>query len=134
MKKIVTLLLTILLTTTICFSQTTSAETSPDSIVFITSEQLKYANLIFVEHEKLLTENSLLNFKINNLQRKLKLSETLDSLRLYQISQYKGINNTYALQINDLNRSISKKDKTILGLKIGCVTVSVGIVLLLLLK
>lgn len=134
MKKIVTLLLTILLTTTTCFSQTTSAETSPDSIVFITSEQLKYANLIFVEHEKLLTENSLLNFKINNLQSKLKLSETLDSLRLYQISQYKGINNTYALQINDLNRSISKKDKTILGLKIGCVTVSVGIVLLLLLK
>lgn len=134
MKKIVTLLLTILLTTTICFSQTTSAETSPDSIVFITSEQLKYANLIFVEHEKLLTENSLLNFKINNLQSKLKLSETLDSLRLYQISQYKGINNTYALQINDLNRSISKKDKTILGLKIGCITVSVGIVLLLLLK
>ena len=134
MKKIVTLLLTILLTTTTCFSQTTSAETSPDSIVFITSEQLKYANLIFVEHEKLLTENSLLNFKINKLQSKLKLSETLDSLRLYQISQYKGINNTYALQINDLNRSISKKDKTILGLKIGCVTVSVGIVLLLLLK
>ena len=134
MKKIVTLLLTILLTTTTCFSQTTLAETSPDSIVFITSEQLKYANLIFVEHEKLLTENSLLNFKINNLQSKLKLSETLDSLRLYQISQYKGINNTYALQINDLNRSISKKDKTILGLKIGCITVSVGIVLLLLLK
>ena len=134
MKKIVTLLLTILLTTTTCFSQTTSAETSPDSIVFITSEQLKYANLIFVEHEKLLTENSLLNFKISNLQSKLKLSETLDSLRLYQISQYKGINNTYALQINDLNRSISKKDKTILGLKIGCITVSVGIVLLLLLK
>ena len=134
MKKIVTLLLTILLTTTTCFSQTTSAETSPDSIVFITSEQLKYANLIFVEHEKLLTENSLLNFKISNLQSKLKLSETLDSLRLYQISQYKGINNTDALQINDLNRSISKKDKTILGLKIGCVTVSVGIVLLLLLK
>ena len=134
MKKIVILLLAILLTITTCFSQTTSTETSLDSIVSITSEQLKYANLIFVEHEKLLTENSLLNFKINNLQSKLKLSETLDSLRLYQISQYKGINNTYALQINDLNRSISKKDKTILGLKIGCVTVSVGVVLLLLLK
>lgn len=134
MKRIVILLLTILLTTTICFSQTISTETSPDSIVFITSEQLKYANLIFVEHEKLLTENSLLNSEINNLQSKLKLSEDVDSLRLSQISQYKEINNTYTLQIQDLNRSISKKDKTILGLKIGCITVSVGLVLLLLLK
>lgn len=134
MKKIVTLLLTILLTTTTCFSQTTSTETNPDSIVSITSEQLKYANLIFVEHEKLLTENNLLNSKINSLQDKLKIAEDVDSLRLYQISQYKGINNAYALQIQDLNRSISKKDKTILGLKIGCVTVSVGVVLLLLLK
>lgn len=134
MKRIVILLLTILLTTTICFSQTISTETSPDSIVSITSEQLKYANLIFVEHEKLLTENSLLNSEINNLQSKLKLSEDIDSLRLSQISQYKEINNTYALQIQDLNRSVSKKDKTILGLKIGCITVSVGLVLLLLLK
>lgn len=134
MKKIVTLLLAILLTTTTCFSQTTSTETSSDSIVSITSEQLKYANLIFVEHEKLLTENSLLNSKIDNLQNKLKLSENVDSLRLSQISQYKGINDAYALQIQSLNRGISKKNKTILGLKIGCVTVSVGVVLLLLLK
>lgn len=134
MKKIVTLLLTILLTTTTCFSQTISHDIKSDTIVSITSEQLKYANLIFVEHEKLLTENDLLNTKINSLQGKLKISESVDSLRLSQISQYKGMNDAYALQIQDLNRSISRKDKTILGLKIGCVTVSVGVVLLLLLK
>lgn len=134
MKRIATLLLAILLTTTACFSQTTSTEISPDSIVSITSEQLKYANLIFVEHEKLLTENSLLNSQIGNYQNKLRLAEETDSLRLSQISQYKGINETYSLQIQDLNRSISKKDRTILGLKIGCVTVSVGVILLLLLK
>ena len=134
MKRIVTLLLAILLTTTICFSQTTSVETNPDSIVSVTSEQLKYANLIFVEHEKLLIENSLLNTQIGNYQSKLKLAEETDSLRLSQISQYKGINEAYSLQIGELNKSLSKKDKTILGLKIGCVTVSAGIILLLLLK
>ena len=134
MKRIATLLLAILLTTTICFSQTTSVETNPDSIVSVTSEQLKYANIIFVEHEKLLIENSLLNTQIGNYQSKLKLAEETDSLRLSQISQYKGINEAYSLQIRELNKSLSKKDKTILGLKIGCVTVSAGIILLLLLK
>lgn len=134
MKRIAILLLTILLTTTICFSQIISTETSPDSTVSITSEQLKYANLIFVEHDKLLTENGLLGIQIENYQSKLKLSERTDSLRLSQISQYKELGEVYSLQIQDLNRSISKKDKTILGLKIGCVTVSVGILLLLLLK
>ena len=134
MKRIATLLLAILLTTTICFSQTTSVETNPDSIVSVTSEQLKYANLIFVEHEKLLIENSLLNTQIGNYQSKLKLAEETNSLRMSQISQYKGINEAYSLQIGELNKSLSKKDKTILGLKIGCVTVSVGIILLLLLK
>ncbi len=134
MKRIATLLLAILLTTTICFSQTTSVETNPDSIVSVTSEQLKYANLIFVEHEKLLIENSLLNTQIGNYQSKLKLAEETDSLRLSQISQYKRINEAYSLQIGELNKSLSKKDKTILGLKIGCVTVSAGIILLLLLK
>ena len=134
MKRIATLLLAILLTTTICFSQTTSVETNPDSIVSVTSEQLKYANLIFVEHEKLLIENSLLNTQIGNYQSKLKLAEETDSLRLSQISQYKGINEAYSLQIGELNKSLLKKDKTILGLKIGCVTVSAGIILLLLLK
>lgn len=134
MKRIATLLLTILLATTICFSQTTSTETSPDSIVSITSEQLRYANLIFVEHEKLLTENELLNTQIGNYQSKLKLAERTDSLRVAQISQYKELGEAYSLQIQDLNKSISKKDKTILGLKIGCVTVSVGVILLLLLK
>ena len=134
MKRIATLLLAILLTTTICFSQTTSVETNPDSIVSVTSEQLKYANLIFVEHEKLLIENSLLNTQIGNYQSKLKLAEETDSLRLSQISQYKGINEAYSLQVGELNKSLSKKDKTILGLKIGCVAVSAGIILLLLLK
>ena len=134
MKRIATLLLAILLATTICFSQNTSNEISPDSIVSITSEQLRYTNLIFVEHEKLLTENNLLNVQIGSYQNKLRLAEKTDSLRVAQISQYKELGEVYSLQIQDLNKSISKKDKTILGLKIGCVTVSVGVILLLLLK
>ena len=134
MKRIATLLLTILLATTICFSQNTSSETSPDSIVSITSEQLRYTNLIFAEHEKLLVENDLLYTQIGNYQNKLRIAEHTDSLRVQQISQYKKIGDIYALRIEDLNKTISKKDRTILGLKIGCVTVGVGAVLLLLLK
>lgn len=134
MKRIATLLLTILLATTICFSQNISSETSPDSIVSITSEQLRYTNLIFAEHEKLLVENDLLYTQIGNYQDKLNVAERTDSLRAQQISQYKKIGDIYALRIGDLNDCISKKDRTILGLKIGCITVSVGAVLLLLLK
>lgn len=134
MKRIATLLLTILLATTICFSQNISSETSPDSIVSITSEQLRYTNLIFAEHEKLLVENDLLYTQIGNYQDKLRVAEQTDSLRVQQISQYKKIGDIYTLRIEDLNNTISKKDRTILGLKIGCVTVSVGAVLLLLLK
>lgn len=134
MKRIVILLLTILLTQTICFSQTISTKINLDSIVSITSEQLKYTNLIFVEHEKLLIENDLLNNKINNLQNQLEISENVNLLKTNQISQYENLTNNYSKQVKDLNKRISKKNKTILGLEIGCVTVSVGVVLLLLLK
>lgn len=51
-----------------------------------------------------------------------------------QITNYKHINETYATQINDLNKSIKKKSQTVTYWKIGCITVSIGLVLFLLLK
>ncbi len=134
MKRIVMLLLTILLTRIMCFSQTTSTEIKQDSIVFITSEQLKYTNLIFVEHEKLLIENDLLNTQIYNLECKIENYKELDTIRVEQIQKYKSVNNIYFKQIQDLNKNISSKNKTILGLEIGGVTVTVGLLLFILLK
>lgn len=134
MKRILLLFLAIILAKTICSSQTTLIETRQDSIVSLTSEQLKYTNLIFAEHSKLLVENDLLCSQIKNYQDKINLMESTDSLRVSQISKYEEINKSYSKQIEDLNKSISKKKKTILGLEIGCITVSIGLALFLILK
>jgi hypothetical protein len=87
-----------------------------------------------VEHNKLLDENTLLNQQIRDYQAKTSLLERTDSLRLSQISEYQKTNNIYELQIKNLNKTISKKDKTIIGWKIGGLTVSAGLLLFLLLK
>lgn len=117
-----------------CFSSNISEVTKQDSTVSITSDQLKYANLIFVEHKKLLEENGLLHQQVQNYQVKTDYLLKTDSLRVMQISNYQNINETYATQIEDLNKAIKKKDRAVTCLKIGGITVSVGLVLFLLLK
>lgn len=134
MKRIVILFLTILLVRITCFSSTTSGVTRQDSIVSITSDQLKYANLIFVEHKKLLEENDLLNQQVQNYQIKTDLLLKTDSLRVSQIENYQCINETYATQIENLNNTIKKKNRAITCWTIGGITVSIGLVLFLLLK
>lgn len=134
MKRIVILFLAILLVRITCFSSTTSEVTRQDSTVSITSDQLKYANLIFVEHKKLLEENDLLTQQVQNYQAKTDFLLRTDSLRVAQITNYQLINETYATQIEDLNKAIKKKDLAVTCWKIGGITVSVGLVLFLLLK
>lgn len=95
---------------------------------------MKYANLIFVEHKKLLEENDLLTQQVQNYQAKTDFLLRTDSLRVAQITNYQLINETYATQIEDLNKAIKKKDRAVTCWKIGGITVSVGLVLLLLLK
>lgn len=126
MKKLVILLLTTLLLTTTCFSQTISTQTNQDSIVYITSEQLKYTNLIFVEHDKLFNENILLNKQISNYQNKVDILEKSDSLRNVEVGVYKDLSSNYTSQIKALNKTIKNKKKTILGLEIGVVAISVA--------
>lgn len=134
MKRIVILFLAILLVRITCFSSTTSEVTRQDSTVSITSDQLKYANLIFVEHKKLLEENDLITQQVQNYQAKTDFLLRTDSLRVAQITNYQLINETYATQIEDLNKAIKKKDRAVTCWKIGGITVSVGLVLFLLLK
>lgn len=95
---------------------------------------MKYANLIFVEHKKLLEENDLLTQQVQNYQAKTDFLLRTDSLRIAQITNYQLINETYATQIEDLNKAIKKKDLAVTCWKIGGITVSVGLVLFLLLK
>ena len=128
MKRIATLLLIIILATITCFSSNTLIITPQDSIVSITAKQLKYTNLIFIEHKKLLEENSLLYKQINNYQLEVKTLEQIDSIRKSQIINERIL---YENQIKDLT---SKKNKTITLWKIGGITVSASLVLLLLLK
>lgn len=134
MKKILILLTIILLATTTCSSQIISTDIKSDTIVYITTDQLKYANLIFVEHDKLLKENELFKQQIINSQM---ITDNLllnDSIKSLQITNYRYTNDLYIKQINTLNQDLSKKNNAILYWKIGGITVSVGLILFILLK
>lgn len=128
MKRLLILFSVILLSKILCSSQTILTEIKQDSIVSITSEQLKYANLIFAEHEKLLSENQLLNTQIINYQNKINLANNLDSLRQEQITE---LNRNHELQIEELNNVIATNARTIKCLKIGLVTVGAGLIYLI---
>lgn len=134
MKRITILFLTILLVRTICFSSNTSAAIRLGSTVSITSDQLKYTNLIFIEHKKLLEENKLLLQQVQNYKVKTNYLLTTDSLRVAQISNYKLINREHSIQIENLNKTIKKKDRAVTCWKIGGITVSIGLILFLILK
>lgn len=134
MKKFVTLLLAILLATTISFSQNTSNEIRRDSIVSITSSQLKETNLIFAEHWKLLRQNDLLSQQVRNYQKENLLLIQSDSLRVAQLQNYERLSQAYSVKIDNLNKEISKKNKTIMAWKVGGVTVTVGLMIWLLLR
>ena len=102
------------------FSQHISSPTLTDTIhlsipvneselVTITAKQLKTANLIFLEHEKLSKEVPLLNEKISNLEKINSTWQHTDSIRKSNELKYiKTINN------NDSKIKQLKKDKNIL--------------------
>lgn len=104
MKRSIILLVLSLLTAIASFTQTTYPKNLNDSLVVITAEQLKQANLIFIEHDYLTKENVLLKNKIS-LQ---------DSL-IYNYSQIDSIqkNNIIKLtdQVNFANSKINRLEK-----------------------
>lgn len=100
----------------------------------ITPNQLKEANLIFVEHQKLLRENDLLFKQISNYKLDNELLLKTDSLRTLQLRNYEGLTESYSLKIEQLNKEIKRKSNTLLVWKVGGVTVGVGLLVWLLLK
>lgn len=120
MKKIVTLLFIIMLGMTTCFSQTIPNDTT----VFITAKQLKTTNLIFLEHQNLLIEDSLLRKELNYRQLENNILIKTDSIRQKQIQ---NIHNSY-------NKDIESLKKQVKVWKIGGISISSGLLLWLLLK
>ena len=126
-KKLLVILLITLLTTTTSSSSTISSGIGRDSTVSITPTQLKETNLIFAEHRKLLIENQLIFEQLNNYKEDNKLLIKADSVRQAQIKVYKDWNES-------LTKNLNKKKKTLFLWKIGGITVSSGLLLLLLIK
>lgn len=134
MKKILILLLLILLPKIWIFSQTISETIRQDSIVSVSVQDIKYANLIFVEHKKLIVENALLLKQIENYKKENAILSEIGLLKSNQISEYDNINSSYINNINQLNTEIRRKNTTIKCLQIGGVVISVGLILALILK
>ena len=134
MKRTLILLLTILLTRMFCFSKTTLNQTENDSIVCVSIQDIKYANLIFAEHNKLMKDNILLSQQIENYKTLTNTLVQVDSLRIEQLNEYSILNQNYQERIEDLNKQIKKKNKTLLIWQIGGITVSTSLLLFLLFK
>lgn len=126
-KKLLVTSLLMMLTTTISSSSITSTKTENDSIVYLTPIQLRETNLIFAEHNKLLTENKLLRNQINNYKEDNNLLIKTDSVRIAQLSVCDSLNQS-------LENSLKKKNKALFFWKVGGITVSVGLLIFLLLK
>jgi hypothetical protein len=95
------LLVISLLTTIATFSQTTYPKNIGDSLVIITAEQLKQANLVFVEHSYLLDENALL---LDELDAKDEI--------IFNYHQMDSINRTNIIRLtNELDFTKSKVDR-----------------------
>ena len=100
MKKIYSLLL-LLLFSSIVNAQNIYPKNIGDSLVVITAEQLKQANLIFVEHSYLAEENSLL---LDELDAKDEI--------IFNYHQMDSINRTNIIKLtNELDFTKSKVDR-----------------------
>lgn len=133
-KRCIILLLVILLVTTTPSFSNTFQKINSDSIVSITSEQLKETNLIFAEHEKLLIENVLLFKQLENYKLDNSLLCRSDSIKSVQIENYKVMFSSCNSRLLQLEKENKSKSKKVLRWKIGGVTLSVGFLLLLIFK
>ena len=125
MKRIVIYCLLSLLTLNVSFSQNTYPKTLGDTIIIISSEQLKITNQIFLEHKKLLVSDSIYKEQNKSLREALDLSLQLDSINEAKITSYRETIATY----EKTQVRLKKKNKIFGFSLLGTV---VGIVLLLL--
>ncbi len=129
MKRLSILLLITLLAKTLCFSQTTSTDS-----LKISHEQLKGINLIFAEHSKLKSENTLLWNEIKLFKEKDALHAEVDSLNKLEITAYQNKVQVLNDNVTNLNKKL-KRQKVYTGIwRVGGISVSIGLLVWALLK
>lgn len=131
MKRNVIALLIIMFTKIISFSAIISNQ---DSTIQITHKQLKQANLIFIEHKKLINENDLLLKQLNNYECLNNNLIQIDSVKTIQLNKCKDLNNDYKRVIDNLNEDIKSKENSIKAWKIGCFSFGLGLILFAMFK
>lgn len=97
----------------------------------ITSEQLKVANTIFIEHKKFSEQIPLLNQQIINLEQINESWKQTDSIKKAQIIYYNQVIEDKNKSIEDLNKSLKRRNSII---KHGGTISLLTIILCLLLK
>lgn len=137
MKRSIILCLLSLLTVIACFSQSTYPLILNDSLIVISPTQLKQTNLIFLEHKKLSLENSELKIQNENYGKLIFNYQVSDSVKNEQISlltnslgEYNSIIEEQKVQIGKLQSS----KKLYKGIAVGGVTISLGLLILLIVK
>lgn len=79
-------------------------------------------------------DNILLSQQIENYKTLTNTLVQVDSLRIEQLNEYSILNQNYQERIEDFNKQIKKKNKTLLIWQIGGITVSTSLLLFLLFK
>ena len=131
LKFVIALLLSLSIPT-VSFSQTTYPRIVNDSLILLTSSQLKHTNLIFAEHQMLLKQVDLLESQNRQYRMLVSNYEKQDSLQAGIIEANKEL---YTSTINRLNNDLKEETRKRKLTQIGWGgTVIAGIAALLLLK
>ena len=134
MRRILIILLISIFQKTLCFSQTIYPKIVSDSLVLITSSQLKQTNLIFAEHQKLKSINVQLDAKFD-LQEEISSifnqSAMIKDLQIANLETINDINKSTLLSINKELIQYKKRQKLLV---IGGCTIRASLALLLLFK
>lgn len=119
------------------FSQTTYPKLTSDSLIVITPQQLKAANLIFLEHKKLKLQVPELNKQIVSYESLINSYTQSDSLKNSQIGKLTSYievsEQVRENQLREINK-LKSKNQLYKGLSIGGVTISVILLITLLIK
>lgn len=103
---------------TVCFSQDTYPKTVNDTLILLTSKQLKHTNLIFAEHNMLLKKVDLLESQTRQYKKLIRNYEQNDSLH----SELLESNKIYYLnKLNALDKELKRETRKKKAYKIGMV-------------
>ena len=134
MRRILIILLISIFQKTLCFSQTIYPRIVSDSLILITSSQLKQTNLIFAEHQKLKSMNVQINTKFGlqeEISSMFNQSAIIKDLQIANLETINDINKSTLLSINKELIQYKKRQKLLV---IGGCTISASLALLLLFK